>query len=708
MGTNHRPTDQTPSKGDLQKAISNQRFVGKKTTDAANKALIINKLRLERAKAIKAGKMIRSMPEISDNMSEPDILAAEKKLNFLMGRPADYRFTQHTEGDPTQEGDPDKDGPQPSAPEGGEVGTPIKDADSPKFGATRNGPTGKESFQEDKTGGRWVATTGGKVPVTLQGAKVLDTGATGFDRKGRRTLTTPKGKVDEIDPRRDQSKTRLNADGTASLPIGPDGSDVKTPNRGPKLPAGALRGMVVEQKYRGKGDTGVGFATQAPAAGADWQADLVKKFPEIGVAGSPANKAFVERFNKHQAPERAAQDAEAAMKQAQSTKVPGPAGSAPAAVPTAPTVPAPGQAPAQPIAAPMASHPVSVQPLSSHGTPPAQAPAQAPAAAPISPAAPANPLAVPPVAAPAAGLPPTAAPIAPAPTAPAPVAPVQAPAPAPVQAPAAQPPPAVPQPGAPAPVAQAALPPALPAPTGAASITQIVPPTIQPMPAGGRPMLGGLTPGAPAMRATSQQLRPPPPLSHPEFPEVYPPSVPGGPKIGTGEQAAATYNFKMPTLPPGAPPPAPPQFRANQPLSEETFPTPEFPTVYPPPASGGGPIMGGEQAAALFPNPMPGLPPGPPLPKFRMKQGLAQQPSAPAPGAPMPPRLTLGRTGLNPQSPVTGAPPVGAPMDESNPEYLSRGDLNPPPSPEYLERGNLADDPDEQPRQPARPRLSFR
>lgn len=50
------------------------------------------------------------------------------------------------------------------------------------------------------------------------------------------------------------------------------------------------------------------------AAPQGWQQAIVKQYPQIGVAGSPENAAFLKEYAQHQAPERAMESAHAAMR----------------------------------------------------------------------------------------------------------------------------------------------------------------------------------------------------------------------------------------------------------------------------------------------------------------------------------------------------------------------------------------------------------
>lgn len=96
----------------------------------------------------------------------------------------------------------------------------------------------------------------------------------------------------------------------------PDGSaDLVGPGRNPDGTMGGghiLDHRPAQPKMPGETPYGISHsASPAPVPpDPNWQVNIVKRFPEIGVAGSPANRAFVESWNKHKDWQRGMADAE--------------------------------------------------------------------------------------------------------------------------------------------------------------------------------------------------------------------------------------------------------------------------------------------------------------------------------------------------------------------------------------------------------------
>lgn len=131
---------------------------------------------------------------------------------------------------------------------------------SPGFpgGNTQRTATGLQSFQPDSRGGRMVGTTSPSlVPRGGGEGVVTNPGQTAFDEKGMQSADTTSGPARIYDPRRDTSKTFLDAGGNATVP------GVGTFPGGPALPAGAngtpsVRGVMIDPKYQTPGASPIG------------------------------------------------------------------------------------------------------------------------------------------------------------------------------------------------------------------------------------------------------------------------------------------------------------------------------------------------------------------------------------------------------------------------------------------------------------------
>lgn len=211
-------------------------------------------------------------------------------------------------------------------------------------GTTSGGAPNRVHFQptmeqamEERTGGQWSRMKPEERAAWLrdpknriaQQAPVGEvTGRTAFNASGDTMMIGPgqtKGPLTGgYDPRMDRRGTTA---------VGPDGSK-EILNRTKMAPGDFAR------------------STQRPQS-EDWQKKIVEKYPDIGVAGTPANKAFLESFAKHGAWERAMADADAVGKQLglkpgqapdameQLAQAPTPAPAAPSATPAAAPISAP-------------------------------------------------------------------------------------------------------------------------------------------------------------------------------------------------------------------------------------------------------------------------------------------------------------------------------------------------------------------------------